>query len=163
MALAQRADRGAPVAGLLPAGQGSLRWWGLEVYRARLWVSPGFDAGDYAALPLALELHYERAFSAAAIAERSLVEMRRLAPLTEAQATRWQQALQAALPDVQPGDMLTGLYQPGSGATFRLRGRIVGTVADAEFARLFFGIWLSPATSAPQLRLQLLGSAEPLR
>jgi hypothetical protein len=162
-ALAQGVDRGAPLAGLQPAGEGALRWWGMEVYRAQLWVSPGFDPGDYAALPLALELRYERAFSAAAIAERSLAEMRRLAPLTEVQAARWQQALQAALPDIQPGDRVTGVLQPDRGATFVLRGRTVGTVADAQFARLFFGIWLSPATSAPQLRAQLLGSAEPLR
>ena len=155
---AQGANATAPLAGVLPAGQGTLRFWGLEIYRARLWVSPGFEAADYAALPLALELSYQRAFSAQAIAERSIAEMRRVGPFSAAQATRWQQALQAALPDVQPGDRLTGLYQPGSGATFRLRGRTVGTVADAEFARLFFGVWLSPLTSEPQLRAALLGT-----
>ena len=159
---AQGATAQAPLAGLQPAGQGTLRFWGLEIYRARLWVSPGFAASDYAALPLALELNYQRAFSAEAIAQRSLVEMRRVGPFSAAQATRWQQALQAALPDVQPGDRITGHYQPGRGATFALHGRTVGTVADAEFARLFFGIWLSPQTSQPQLRTELLGSSAPV-
>lgn len=149
----------APLAGVQPAGQGTLRFWGMDIYRARLWVSPGFNASDYAALPLALELTYARAFSAEAIAKRSMDEMRRIGPFSAAQAMRWQQALQAALPDVQPGDRLVGLYQPGSGATFQMRGRTVGTVPDAEFARLFFGIWLAPQTSEPQLRAALLDSA----
>ena len=35
-------------------------------------------------------------------------------------------------------------------------GRVVGEVADAAFARLFFGIWLSPKTSEPALRQALL-------
>ncbi|NMM76589.1 chalcone isomerase family protein [Acidovorax sp. SRB_24] len=160
-AQAQGADTAAPLAGLQRAGEGTLRVWGLEIYRARLWVSPGFAPADYAALPLALELSYARSFSAAAIAERSIAEMRRAGPFSAAQATRWQQALQAALRDVQPGDRITGLYQPGRGATFRMRGRTVGTVADPEFARLFFGIWLAPQTSEPGLRAELLGTEAP--
>ncbi len=158
-AYAHDAEAGALPAQLQQAGQGTLRFWGQPIYQARLWVSPGFEPAHYAALPLALELSYQRAFSAEAIARRSVLEMRRIGPFSAAQATRWQQALQAALPDVQPGDRLTGLYQPGTGATFRLRGRTVGAVADPEFARLFFGIWLSPQTSEPQLRAELLGSA----
>ena len=147
-----------PLAGTLQAGSGDLRFFGLSVYQARLWVHPLFEASDFSAHPLALELTYQRAFSAEAIAKRSIAEMRRIGPFSAAQATRWQQALQAALPDVQPGDQIIGLYQPGSGATFQLRGRTVGTVADPAFARLFFGIWLSPLTSEPQLRAALLGA-----
>lgn len=152
------ASTAAPLAGVLPAGQGTLRFWGMDIYRARLWVSPGFAASNYAALPLALELTYARAFSAEAIAKRSITEMRRIGTFSDAQATRWQQALQAALPDVHPGDRLVGLYQPATGATFELRGRTVGAVTDPAFARLFFGIWLAPQTSEPQLRTELLGT-----
>lgn len=36
--------------------------------------------------------------------------------------------------------------------------KVVGEVADPEFARLFFGIWLSPNTSEPALRQALLAS-----
>src|SRR6476620_3426315 len=100
-------------------GQGTLRFLGFDVYRARLWVTPGFDASDYAARPLALELTYYRAFTAEAIAKRSIEEMRRAGSFTAEQAARWQQALQAALPDVKPGDRLLGVHQPGVGAVFR--------------------------------------------
>lgn len=147
-----------PLPGTLESGSGELRFLGLAIYQARLWVSPAFDARDFGTHPLALELNYQRAFSAAAIAKRSLQEMQRLGTITAPQAARWQQALQAALPDVQAGDRLVGLYQPGSGATFQLGGRTVGAVADPAFARLFFGIWLSPLTSEPQLRAALLGT-----
>ena len=145
----------SPLPGTRLAGQGLLRYYGFEVYRARLWVPPGFEADDYAAHPLALELAYLRDFSAEAIARRSLQEMQRQQAIPAAQASRWQQALQAALPDVKKGDRLTGVYRPGAGAVFWMDGRVVGEVADAQFARLFFGIWLSPRTSEPALRQAL--------
>ena len=141
------------------AGQGLLRFWGLEVYQASLWVVPGFRPASFAEPPFALELEYRRSFQAGAIAERSLQEMRRLAPISEEQARRWQQALQRVLPDVRPGDRIVGLHQPGQGARFEQGGRLLGEIADPEFARLFFGIWLSPATSAPALREALLAGA----
>ncbi len=148
----------APLAGARLVGQGTMRFLGFEVYRARLWAQPGFDADQYSAHPLALELTYQRNFTAEAIAKRSIEEMRRVGSFTPQQATRWQQALQAALPDVKPGDRLLGLYQPGAGALFKMGGRVVGEVPDAEFSRLFFGIWLSPQTSEPGLRQQLIAA-----
>lgn len=147
-----------PLAGARLVGQGTMRFLGLEVYRARLWAQPGFDADQYSAHPLALELTYQRNFTAEVIAKRSIEEMRRVGSFTPQQATRWQQALQAALPDVKPGDRLLGLYQPGAGAVFKMGGRVVGEVADAEFSRLFFGIWLSPQTSEPGLRQELIAA-----
>ena len=156
--IAQPADAASPLPGTRLAGQGLLRFWGLEIYRARLWVAPGFRASDYAAQPLALALTYQRNFTAQAIAKRSIEEMRRVTPFSNEQAERWQAALQAALPDVKPGDTLTGIYRPGGGAVFRMGDKVVGEVADPEFARLFFGIWLSPNTSEPSLRQALLAS-----
>lgn len=150
-----------PAAGLQLSGEGSLRFLGMEIYQARLWVTPPFRAADYAAHPLALELNYRRSFTAKAIAERSVQEMRRVGNFTESQAQSWLQALQAALPDVKAGDRVTGLYRPGVGAVFRFQERTVSEIADPEFARLFFGIWLSPQTSEPALRQALLPAAAP--
>jgi hypothetical protein len=145
-----------PLAGARLAGQGTLRFLGLDIYRARLWVTPGFRAETFGESPLALELEYLRDFRAEAIARRSLSEMRRVGNFDEARARRWQQALQAALPDVRAGDRLMGVHRPDRGVVFQQGGRTVGEVADPEFARLFFGIWLSPATSEPALREALL-------
>jgi hypothetical protein len=160
-AVGAQADAQGPVPGMRMSGEGTLRFLGMEIYQARLWVTPQFRSADYAAHPLALELNYRRGFTAKAIAERSLQEMRRIGTFTEAQSQSWLQALQAALPDVKAGDRVTGLYRPGVGAVFRLQERTVGEVADPEFARLFFGIWLSPQTSEPALRQSLLPAAAP--
>lgn len=138
------------------AGQGQLRLFGLKIYDARLWVDPRFQAEAFAAHPLALELTYHRAFSGAAIAQRSILEIRRQAPLSDDQADRWRQALTSALPDVQAGDRLTGLYLPGRGMRLWRGAQALASIDDAELARLFFGIWLSPRTSEPGLRSALL-------
>jgi len=62
---------------------------------------------------------------------------------------------------VRKGDRVTGVHRPGQGAAFWVNGRASGEVLDADFARLFFGIWLSPDTSEPRLREALLaGSGE---
>jgi hypothetical protein len=147
---------GPPLTGVRAAGQGTYKFWGLQIYTARLWVSPGFEPERFDALPLALELEYKRDFTAQDIARRSIDEMKRQGPLTAQQAAQWLKALQSALPDVKAGDRLMGLYRPGRGAEFQLAGRTVGEVNDPAFARLFFGIWLSSATSDPDLRQALV-------
>ena len=143
-----------PAAALL--GQGQMRFLGLRIYDARLWVGPQFKAADFGDYPLALELSYHRAFKGAAIAQRSIDEIERQGELTPAQAQRWLKVLTALLPDVQSGDRLTGLYQPGQGMRFWRGEQPLGATDDAELARRFFAIWLSPRTSEPGLRSALL-------
>jgi len=145
-------------------GQGRFRYFGLTIYTARLWAAAEPVGRDFARQRFALELIYARALDGTAIADRSLAEMRRAGPLDSARAARWLAAMQAAFPDVTSGDRLTGVFGPtapdGSAAVrFFLNGRATGAVADAEFAARFAGIWLGPATSAPDLRQALLGSA----
>ena len=163
--LAQTPDDDArlslPQALLQPAGKTRLKVWGFDIYDARLWVAPGFSATNFASHSLALELAYLRDFSAVDIADRSLKEMARSATLTQAQVRQWREAMLKVFPDVKKGDRITGVHKPGTGATFWLNGKRVGTVADAEFAPLFFGIWLSGKTSEPAMRAELLAGANP--
>lgn len=138
------------------SGSGTLRFLGISMYEARLWVRPGFDAQNYAAQPFALELRYARGFSADAIASRSINEMRRQQTFSDAQAARWQAALATALPAVQAGDQVIGLHTPAGEARFWHNGVETGHIDDPLFSRLFFGIWLSPQSSEPALRAALL-------
>ena len=156
VAVAQSPLPTVPLPGAQLAGEGTLRFLGFAIYQARLWVGPGFEPEDYAAQPLALELIYHRGFTAQEIAQRSIKEMHRVGTFTPQQVARWQQALQAALPDVKAGDRLVGLYRPGEGVVFERDGRPTGEVKDPYFSRLFFGIWLSPQTSEPGLRQALM-------
>ena len=137
-------------------GHGQMRFLGLRIYDARLWADPQFEAADFGAYPLALELTYHRAFKGADIARRSIEEIERQGELPPAQAERWLKALAAVLPDVQAGERLTGLHQPGQGMRLWRGPQALGLIDDAELARRFFGIWLSPRTSEPGLRSALL-------
>jgi hypothetical protein len=83
--------------------------------------------------------------------------MRRSGPINAAAAQAWLEAMKQVFPDVQSGDRITGLHSPGVGARFWLNGQPRPAVRDAEFSRLFFGIWLSDKTSEPRLRADLLG------
>ncbi|HOB93497.1 MAG TPA: chalcone isomerase family protein [Aquabacterium sp.] len=137
-------------------GAGVMRFLGLHIYDARLW-SPEPVGSDSSGQALALELVYARKLVGRLIAERSLKEMQGVGPVSDAQGTQWLQAMLRLFPDVQAGDRLTGIQRPGQSARFFFNGKLRGEVADADFTRLFFGIWLSPRTSEPQLRAQLLG------
>ena len=139
-------------------GKAHLTVFGFQVYDARLWANPNFVAGDYTSQPLGLELTYLRNFKALDIAERSIKEMRRSAAISEAQETKWLADLQRVVPDVKKSDRVLGIYKPGVGADFWVNGKPTGEVADAEFAKLFFGIWLSPKTSEPQMRNRLMNT-----
>jgi hypothetical protein len=141
-------------------GSGRLRFIGLRVYDARLWVDgrPVTSLeGSWHEVPLALELQYLRRLVGAQIAERSLEEMRRQAEIAPADAQRWLAAMKQIFPDVADGDRLTGVHEPGRGMRFFLNGQPRGEVMDPVFARLFLGIWLSTRTSEPALRASLLG------
>lgn len=146
----------AALAGQSLRGQSLFRYWGFEVYVASLYTEPVFAAERYAQQRFALELQYRRSFSGSDIAQRSIDEMQGIAPLTAQQATDWKAAMERLFPDVAPGDRLLGVHQPGGGARFFHNGQLRGSIDDPLFAERFFGIWLSPRTSAPKLREALI-------
>ncbi|PKO49139.1 MAG: hypothetical protein CVU31_02310 [Betaproteobacteria bacterium HGW-Betaproteobacteria-4] len=138
-----------PTAGLKRWGNGEFRRFGFLVYEATLWAGD-----DPQRPPLALRLDYKRTIAGAAIAEASVKEMRGLGA-DEASLLRWGERMTRLFPDVKAGDFIVGEYAP-SVARFYFNGRLLGEVADGDFARAFFGIWLDAKTSAPGLRAALL-------
>ena len=143
------------------AGSTRMRFFGLNIYDARLWVTPGFKPATFGQHAFALELAYLRGLSGSAIAQRSLDEMRRSGPIAADTAERWLAAMNAAFPDVKAGDRITGLHTPGQGARFWFNGQSRPAVKDADFSRAFFGIWLADTTSEPRLRTELLSGLAP--
>jgi hypothetical protein len=76
------------------AGEGELRWFGLKVYSAQLWVGrPGLRIDRPAASPFALDLRYATALKGQLIAERSLQEMERMGFGDAPRRTRWLEAM----------------------------------------------------------------------
>ena len=140
-------------------GKSRLTVWGFQVYDARLWAAPGFKSDSLPTHSFALELAYLRDFANTDVAKRSILEMRRSAEISEAQSKVWTAEMLRVIPDVKKGDRIMGVNRPGVGALFLVNGKPSGEIRDTEFARLFFGIWLSPKTSEPKLRSALLAEA----
>jgi hypothetical protein len=151
----------AALSGVVPTAPVRLRVWGFEVYDARLWTPVGFRHSQYAQYSFALELQYLRRLEGAAIASRSIDEMRRVGSFTDAQAQSWLAAMRELFPNVSAGERITGVNLPGVGAEFWVNGQRVGAVNDLAFARLFFGIWLDERSSEPKMRAQLLQGLQP--
>jgi hypothetical protein len=148
----------AEVARLVRAGQpygaASLRFFFISAYDATLWT----DAPQWSMQsPFALSLAYHFSFSADDIVARSLTEMRHDNPqLSDTTLARYHALLAAVVPSVKSGDEMTSLYTPDGTVRFFRDGAPTGQVRDPQFEQAFFGIWLSPTTSEPELRAKLL-------
>jgi hypothetical protein len=141
------------------SGQGSYRWFGIKLYEASLWRESGVrNAASVLDEKFILELVYARDFQGEQIAEASMDEIRKLELANSAQQLAWLKRLREVLPDVSEGARLSGVNLPGVGLRFYYEGKLLNEIADAEFARAFFSIWLDERTSAPRLRNQLLGN-----
>ncbi|MEI8305192.1 MAG: chalcone isomerase family protein [Burkholderiales bacterium] len=139
------------------AGEGRLRWFGLQIYDARLFVTPdGVDMDRWTRTPFALELRYARKLLGEDIAQASLKEMARMGFGTEAQRAGWLETMRRLFPDVIAGDRLTGVHLPEGRAVFYRNDTRIGRVEDRQFVEAFFAIWLDPRTVAPDLRRSLL-------
>jgi len=132
-------------------GSGEMRWLGIALYQATLYVA-GDDAGQ---APLALRLEYRRDIPGARLVQTTMEEMRRLGA-DPARLPAWEAQLQRLFPDVQKGDTITGVLIPSLGVRFFHQDRLRGELADSEFGRWFFAIWLHPDSRSPSLRSQLL-------
>lgn len=132
-------------------GSGEMRFFGFRLYRATLWVA----GADLEGSPHALHLWYRRDISRQQLVGASLDEMRRLGT-DEGRLAQWKFDLERVFPDVREGDSIVGLHLPGQGARFFHQGKATGEVADPEFARRFFAIWLDPRTRSPDVRAQML-------
>jgi Chalcone isomerase-like len=146
----------------MPEAQASatvrLRVWGFSIYDAKLWVQRGFKPESFEQHRFGLELKYLRSLKKDDIAKRSITEMRRFTAISDAKAANWLARMTASFPDVQDGDTLIGINQPGVGASFYMNGKLLGEVNDPEFAKLFFSIWLHPNSSEPAMRRAMLDS-----
>ena len=139
-------------------GTSRMRFFGIDLYDAKLFA-PALKRSDYAAGPFAMEIVYLRSFDGPAIAERSLKEMRRVGSISPEKEKTWLQTMRQTFPDVKSGDRITAIHKPDVGIRFFVNGIARASIDDPEFSRYFFGIWLSPQTSEPKMRSELLAGA----
>jgi hypothetical protein len=135
-------------------GAGELRWLGMRVYRASLWVAgERFDRSD----PFALRILYDISVARDRLVETSIEEIERLGWQGEERLSRWSKMLSGVFPDVKGGEEIVGVHLGGGRARFFHQGRPVGELSDPELVRAFFAIWLDERSRSAQLREQLLG------
>jgi Chalcone isomerase-like len=136
-------------------GQIEFRWFGFSVYDAALYSPTGrYDAKA----PYVLELTYHRALGGESVATTTLSEMERLGFNNPTKAAQWQTLLTTWFSGITQGTKLAAMHNANGYTTFIRNGtQVLGTIADAEFTRYFFGIWLDENSRAPKLRNQLIG------
>jgi len=136
-----------------PYGEGTYSQLWIKAYDAALWT----DASPWSMdSTFALTLRYRMHFTPDELAGRSVEEIQHIQPLSREEATDYNARLLTLFPPVNDGDTITALYVPGKGAIFYYNGKRTGSITDNTFAKRFLSIWLSPKTSAPDLRNKLL-------
>jgi hypothetical protein len=145
------------LASMHPIGQGNLSWMFWDAYTATLYSkTPEFKRDS----EFALKLDYKVDIDGEDIAARSIDEMEKQQKLEPEKAQKWLQTMKAIFPNVDENTSIIGVNKPNYGAVFYKNGKEIGEIKDAEFAKRFFDIWLSPKTSEPKLRKQLLGESK---
>jgi hypothetical protein len=157
--VSQLASTNAPM--LSKLGEGRLRFFGLHVYDSSLWTDgPRFDPNSN----FALEIRYAMGLKGDDIALRSIQEMRTVGYADEAKFKDWLAIMRRTFPDITKGERLVGVASAKEGSltavTFFHGDKELARIDNAEFARAFFDIWLSPKTSQPALRKALLGEKD---
>lgn len=128
-----------------------------DVYDAQL-VAP---RGDYRpAGPLKLTLTYLRDIKGRSIVERTLDELRRQGEADGPRLADWAASLDGIIPDVTPGDSISGVRDEVGRTHFYVNGRAAGTVDDPDFGRSFFDIWLGPESRDGAFTARLTGKGE---
>jgi hypothetical protein len=137
-----------------PYGIGTMRVLLMSAYDAALWT----DAAHWSMQsPFAISMTYHFACDASDIVDRAVDEMSHANPnLSAATLAHYRSLIAGLFPGVKSGDEMTALSTPDGTVKFFHDGQQTGQVRDASFAQAFFGIWLSPDTSEPDLRASLL-------
>lgn len=139
----------------LEVGRARLSVLFFDVYDSRLKTPSGQYEGYQE--PVALEIHYLRDIKGSALVTQTVREWESLGLSPEIYEP-YLKPLESLLPDVKKGDSLTFIVLPGGSNTFYYNGQTLGGLDDPTFGQHFLNIWLSPNTSRPKVRAQLLGS-----
>ncbi|MCC2606997.1 chalcone isomerase family protein [Planctobacterium marinum] len=138
---------------LVGEGKLSVLFW--DIYEARLYSANGIYQSDQ--FPVALKLTYLRDFSKQQLIEETVKQWQKLGFYDEQKVLAWTAELQQLWPDVKRQQSLTLYIDEAQISYFYFNDEQLGTLSDQQFARAFLAIWLSPNTSAPDVRKQLIG------
>ena len=128
-----------------------------DIYESSLYTPDG--TWSEGVRPLRLDIRYLRAISALDLVKQTGKEWAEQGKSSPEHVV-WQGELLSIWPDVTEGDVISLAIDPSGVSTFLFNGNAIGTIGDPQFGEDFAGIWLSPDTTRPALRRQLIGEAE---
>lgn len=150
----------AEIAGYLPmqtVGEARMQFLFLPVYESRLLTENGrYIEGQR---PVRLEIRYLRNIPARHLVSRTAEEWEKLG-MEKTVFEPWVASLAALWPDVSKGDVLAIQVQGDGQSQFFWNGKLLGEMEDSNFGRQFLAIWLSPQSSEPRHRRDLLGGGQ---
>jgi hypothetical protein len=107
--------------------------------------------------PYALQVNFLRDLEARKVVGHVRDEMQHIGAGNAGRLELWKRKLEAVLPDIRRGDVLTGVRNETGATVFFLGEKPLGLIAESSFSDAFFGICLDPRTSQPKLRHAVLG------
>jgi hypothetical protein len=137
----------------------SVLFW--DIYHSKLLTPTGryFDVKDpnsqVAYQPLLFKIKYLRDITQKDLIEKTIEQWKHLA-INEKKYLHYITLLQTMWPNIKTGDSLALLITENK-SDFYFNDNFIGSISGEDFGKLFLAIWLSPNTSKPKLRKQLLG------
>lgn len=135
------------------------RYWGFKVYTAAFYTTPEARGLDeiLGPAPKRLVLHYNREIPKEDIIEASEHALRGNPEVNLPALRQRLTRIYSWYEDVKEGDRFWLDYTPGQGSALYFNGRLKGVIEGEDFARAFFGIWLSDYSLDNDYRDRLLG------
>lgn len=130
----------------------SVLFW--DIYVSRLYSLDG----QYQSLngPLLLRITYLRDIEADDLLDATQDEWDKLG-LDKQQTQTWLKELKQIWPDIKENQELSLVLAEDGSSEFYFNQAPIGAIRDKAFGASFLSIWLSPDTSYPALREQLIG------
>ncbi|WP_206484317.1 chalcone isomerase family protein [Thalassotalea sp. G2M2-11] len=130
----------------------SVLFW--DIYDSRLLSSTG-DYDTCENQDLVFEIQYLKDIKAGELLTRTVEQWQHLS-INQARYQAYLPKLAKLWPDIQQGDRLALLVSENA-SVFYFNNDYLGHIQGRDFGQLFLAIWLSPKSSQPELRQQLLG------
>lgn len=157
LSLPLQANEAPPAAALKTVGEGQFSYLFWDLYQARLATSDGQFVSYQQNKPLLLELTYQRDISKADFVEATLDQWKAQQGSLQQRHRDWAAQLDMLWRDVKKGDRLACLLRADGLVEFSFNGQALGVLDDPAFGAEFLDIWLGEKTTAPKLRIALLG------
>ncbi|WP_428773434.1 chalcone isomerase family protein [Vibrio sp.] len=146
-----------------PVGSAQLSWWFFDIYQSHLLTPSGqYQAQtDISPHPLALSIHYQRDIDRLELLQATADQWQKLG-YSKADVDRWLAQLESIFPDVRQGQQLAYVTDGRRGQFYFAEQQkpfqAIGHIGDERLNDAFLAIWLSPKTTYPDLRRQLIGA-----